>query len=200
MSEIKIIREEKHVIPFKKIRDFHVIGISLPPSQTMTFMGRTTFKNMIEHCNKYRKQKLEAMGFLVGKVYKFNKGHFIVIDECITTELDASLISVKFSKSGLEDLFDKMDLKDRQLVGWYHSHPGFTAFLSETDIKTQTRLFPEPYHIAIVYDPIYRDMKGFSIIKGEIVERIILVHSEYGRLEDDNDDNNKDEDIKWMEE
>lgn len=47
-----------------------------------------------------------------------------------------------------------------QIVGWYHSHPNFGVFLSGVDLETQQDCFNQPWHIAVVYDPI-RDEIGF---------------------------------------
>ena len=39
------------------------------------------------------------------------------------------------------------------IVGWYHSHPGLTAFFSDTDRQTQRAFFSNPYSIGWVIDP-----------------------------------------------
>ncbi|MGE0797196.1 MAG: Mov34/MPN/PAD-1 family protein [Lautropia sp.] len=42
----------------------------------------------------------------------------------------------------------------RRIVGWYHSHPGLTAFFSDTDRQTQRAFFAHDYSIGWVIDPI----------------------------------------------
>ena len=54
---------------------------------------------------------------------------------------------------------------DCQILGWYHSDPNYTCFMSETDVDTQTRMFKQPYQRAIVIDPIKKDMKAFALDK-----------------------------------
>jgi proteasome lid subunit RPN8/RPN11 len=39
------------------------------------------------------------------------------------------------------------------IVGWYHSHPGLSAFFSETDRQTQRAFFSNPYSVGWVIDP-----------------------------------------------
>ena len=39
------------------------------------------------------------------------------------------------------------------IVGWYHSHPGLSAFFSDTDRQTQRAFFNNPYSIGWVIDP-----------------------------------------------
>ena len=187
MVDVKVIGEEKYLIPYKRIRGYKIIGIGLPEDQLLIYINVSLFKKIMNHCNEYRHKKLEAMGFLLGNVYKFHKGNFLAIEDVVTTELDATAISVKFSKKGFSGLFNKMDLNDRQIIGWYHSHPGYTAFMSETDINTQKGLFPKPYHVAIVVDPINHDIKAFSLIKGKIVDRILFVHTDMIVDNDTND-------------
>ncbi len=40
------------------------------------------------------------------------------------------------------------------IVGWYHSHPGLTAFFSDTDRQTQRAFFHHPYSVGWVIDPL----------------------------------------------
>lgn len=43
---------------------------------------------------------------------------------------------------------------DEQIVGWYHSHPGFGIFLSGHDLFIHRNFFGEPSQIAVVVDPV----------------------------------------------
>jgi len=43
------------------------------------------------------------------------------------------------------------------IVGWYHSHPGLTAFFSDTDRQTQRAFFNHPYSVGWVIDPVQGD-------------------------------------------
>lgn len=47
------------------------------------------------------------------------------------------------------------------VVGWYHSHPGLSAFFSETDRRTQRAFFPHPFSLGWVIDPSSGDEKWF---------------------------------------
>ena len=42
---------------------------------------------------------------------------------------------------------------DEQIVGWYHSHPGFGIFLSGHDLFIHENFFSAPSQIAVVIDP-----------------------------------------------
>jgi proteasome lid subunit RPN8/RPN11 len=45
------------------------------------------------------------------------------------------------------------DHAGRQIVGWYHSHPGFGIFLSGHDMFIHENFFSDPGHVAFVVDP-----------------------------------------------
>ena len=42
---------------------------------------------------------------------------------------------------------------DKELVGWYHTHPRMGIFLSEYDTWLHRNFFPEPYQVALVIEP-----------------------------------------------
>jgi len=54
-------------------------------------------------------------------------------------------------------------VRDYVIVGWYHSHPGFGCFMSKTDMKTQSTLFSERFHSAIVIDPVREEIMAFRL-------------------------------------
>lgn len=56
-----------------------------------------------------------------------------------------------------------------QIVGWYHSHPGFGVFLSGHDLFIQRNFFSGPSQIAVVVDPIGQREGSFVWDGGEVV-------------------------------
>ena len=40
-----------------------------------------------------------------------------------------------------------------RIIGWYHSHPGLSAFFSETDRQTQRAFFSHAFSVGWVIDP-----------------------------------------------
>ena len=50
---------------------------------------------------------------------------------------------------------------ERQVIGWYHSHPDLGAFFSATDRHTQSAFFPHPYSLGWVLDPIRNEQAWF---------------------------------------
>ena len=54
--------------------------------------------------------------------------------------------------------------RNENVVGWYHSHPGFGCWLSSTDINTQKTFEQQvPRTVAVVVDPI-QSVRGKVVI------------------------------------
>ena len=71
---------------------------------------------------------------------------------------DASLYSLTLRASVWSMARDRLEqLQPGQpmcrIIGWYHSHPGFGAFFSDTDRRTQAAFFREPCAVGWVIDP-----------------------------------------------
>ncbi len=127
---------------------------------------------ILSHCKAYSKRMLEVMGFLVGDVYKWNDLRFALVKNVVSTDLESTKISVKFHRDGFEGLFEKLDdlRYDYVIVGWYHSHPGLGCFLSSKDIETQKRMLNNPFHTALVVDPIKEEVKAYKLKNEGYVE------------------------------
>jgi proteasome lid subunit RPN8/RPN11 len=57
---------------------------------------------------------------------------------------------------------------DEQIVGWYHSHPGFGIFLSGHDLFIHENFFNAPSQIAVVVDPHAQTEGVFAWRAGEL--------------------------------
>lgn len=147
-------------------RNFNRFKIKILKGETFDlYVKRDADVKMRVHCIEYREKELEVMGFLLGDLYVHKGKEYTIVHDVVTTDLDATAVHVKFDKKGFGKLFEDMDKtgKDYILVGWYHSHPGHTCFLSETDIDTQMRMFNRPFHSAIVLDPVNREAEAFKL-------------------------------------
>ncbi len=142
------------------------------------FIRKKAAEKMLEHCREYRDSQLEVMGFMVGHRFAWGGSEFTVVEDVVTSELDASAVSVKFASfDGVFSELDRMEKqgKDYILVGWYHSHPGHTSFMSPTDIDTQRQMFKKKYQSAIVIDPINIEMKAFTLRGEDVYEKPFAV-------------------------
>ena len=116
--------------------------------------------------------KLEIFGYLVGEICMWKEEKYIVIENHLF--IKGAVHSHQFSTAQIEGTAGKYEkefqkLKDKKkndtlrIVGWWHSHPGFTCFLSAVDVATQEFFFPESYQTALVVDPVNQDFKFFTL-------------------------------------
>ena len=135
------------------------------------YIKEDAFDKMLKHCYDMAVEGNEAMGFLVGDVRQW-EGTYSVVYDVATASLDSSPFHVRFSRDAFEELFDKLDdiEYDYIILGWYHSHVGYTSFMSGIDIQTQMKYFRQPFHAAIVIDPINIEAKAFRILNKKCIE------------------------------
>jgi proteasome lid subunit RPN8/RPN11 len=62
----------------------------------------------------------------------------------------------------------KRDYPNQKVVGWYHTHPGFGAFMSDDDVNSHRLAFSHPWHVAAVCDPIKNELCFFGWDGSEI--------------------------------
>jgi len=153
------------------------------------YISKKAEEKIRNHSLKYKDEKLEVMGFLLGDVYSFKGTKYSVVKDSATGGLDTSPIHVKFGREGFTKLFESLDDMefDYVIVGWYHSHPGHTCFMSPTDVETQKSMFREGYHSAIVIDPINMEIEAYGVEGEEVVTKPFAVYWEehedpYGKM------------------
>ncbi|UCD92666.1 MAG: Mov34/MPN/PAD-1 family protein [Methanobacteriota archaeon] len=129
------------------------------------YISKRAEEKIRNHALKYGDDGMEVMGFLLGEVFEHQGMRYAVVRDVATTGLDASEVSVRFDKDKMEELFSQMDGSgfDYLIVGWYHSHPGHSCFMSRTDMKTQKAMFTEDYHSAIVIDPLSMEIEAYGM-------------------------------------
>jgi len=122
-------------------------------------------EKITDHALKEAPKRLEVMGFLLGEVFTWNGQQYALVRDVVTTNLKSSSAKVRFDPAAFPRLFNKLDGSgfDYILVGWYHSHPGHTCFLSRTDLETQRTMFSQEYHSAVVIDPLNKNIKAFKL-------------------------------------
>ena len=92
----------------------------------------------------------EAIGLLGG--IKQNNNELLISKMVFVTEGDE--VSVAFSEDDFKK-FEEILNDDLYVVGWWHSHPGYGLFLSNTDIETHIYSFQlhNKYSVALVIEP-----------------------------------------------
>jgi proteasome lid subunit RPN8/RPN11 len=125
-----------------------------------------------------RDKTIEVMGLMLGEVRTWKGQTYVLVRDVVTSDLDATSVSVKFDSGGMEKLFGKLDDVgfDYVIVGWYHSHPGYGCFMSETDLATHSSSFVSPYQLAMVIDPKNMDVGVFRMRDGKAVPEDFAVY------------------------
>ncbi|MDY0293309.1 MAG: Mov34/MPN/PAD-1 family protein [Candidatus Methanomethylophilaceae archaeon] len=128
------------------------------------FVSEDALNDMIYHAEAGLIDKKEVMGLMIGMFYNDGSGTYAEVTGTATSDLIASSTSVRFDGGSLEPLFDSLDEmeENQSVVGWYHSHPGFGCFMSETDVRTQDGIFGGGTGFAIVIDPVRMEIKAFD--------------------------------------
>ena len=119
------------------------------------FIKKEAFRNMLTHVlrfgNDALEQSIEVMGICVGK-YDTVENKVIVENAVPLTHGDKAEIG--FDKDTY-DLFTEIGKKySSDLIGYYHSHPSWGLYLSESDLNNLQYFQGEkfPYGFAIVFD------------------------------------------------
>ena len=127
--------------------------------------------------HRTRNRKEEMMGFLIGdRRCKWEGREYSLINKIVASERgfeagkdEDRRVGVKFGPEAFKEIFTILDTMEKRgehpiRFGWYHSHPTFTCFLSETDLDTHKRMFTEPHQVAMVIDPA-KKRKEFAVYK-----------------------------------
>lgn len=164
----KIISSKNEAIEYRKRS---VKGVSI-------FVSEEALNNMIYHAEDGDNK--EVMGLMMGITYCDEEGNYSIVSGTATSGLDSDDVSVRFNRESLEELFESLDnFKNEVIVGWYHSHPGFGCYLSDTDINTHKGIFGEEPGYAIVIDPSDSTIMVFTVKNGASVEeRMIIMESQ----------------------
>jgi proteasome lid subunit RPN8/RPN11 len=114
---------------------------------------------------------VEVCGVLVGQVLRDTHGEYVHVTDVIRGQAAKQEgAAVTFTHETWNHIHRQMDERfaDRRIVGWYHTHGGFGVFLSEMDTFVHQNFFPEPYHVAYVYDPLAGSEGFFRRSEGEL--------------------------------
>jgi proteasome lid subunit RPN8/RPN11 len=102
----------------------------------------------------FANQDREVGGVLVGYLDEGELPH--ITTAIAALEADGQRASVTFTHEAWAKIHARMDAyhPNQQIVGWYHSHPGFGIFLSSYDEFIHQNFFSDRRQIAYVIDPL----------------------------------------------
>lgn len=128
----------------------------------------------VEKFSKENKDK-EVGGVLLGTAYRHDGDIYVEVSKLVKAPNAApgqsGLSHFTFTDHAWAEMWRIRDTQYEKLkvVGWFHSHPGHRVFLSTDDLNIQNNHFKSPWHVAMVYDPIYHEGGFFVWDRGKIV-------------------------------
>lgn len=130
-------------------------------------------QKMMEHSCQH--PGLEVIGFLIGSI----RADQVLVTEVASGDIISRRTSTAFRQEAMAGIFQELldgSLREKgRIVGWYHSHPGFGLFLSQTDIDTTVQLQQfDPRVVAIVVESQTREIGAFSVANGQVVSLPIV--------------------------
>jgi len=134
-----------------------------------TYINKDALAEIFSHAIKgYESHRGEIAGALFGNVYRTfdNRITFVEVNSIVPARTISTYTSVTIPESEWSRINDILESDPRYrsrctVVGWYHSHPGFGIFMSETDRHTHVSYFNLDWQIAIVVDPNNVDIGCF---------------------------------------
>ena len=115
---------------------------------------------------------VEQGGLLIGKSYidNYQNIKFGIVERviCAKTAIGTSAY-LQIGHETWKSMIDEFDIfsdlytdKNIQIVGWYHTHPKMTVFMSGTDRNTQEKMFSKDWQYSIVLNPQRQIWRAFN--------------------------------------
>jgi proteasome lid subunit RPN8/RPN11 len=133
-------------------------------------IDREPLANIVSHGGS--SPDLEVCGVLVGIVGEDVRGEYIHVKAVIRGEQAREQSAhVTFTHETWNHIHAEMDKQHPglQIVGWYHTHPGFDVFLSEMDQFIHQNFFGQSHQVALVLDPLGGKTALFTLRDGKPV-------------------------------
>jgi proteasome lid subunit RPN8/RPN11 len=135
------------------------IAVNQKDAPLLVFMRQDCIQAMEVHAGQDILR--EQAGILCGQAYFDPSGqHYIEVTAAVAVETLNSSSYFRFHERSWQSVWEKMG-DESNILGWYHSHPGMGIFLSATDLRTQELYFSASWQIAVVLDPVSREVGTF---------------------------------------
>lgn len=100
----------------------------------------------------------ETGGFLLGRYADTNNAQWDIdiLQFCPARSVAFSAPNrLAFGAAAIQELDVAMEAApELSLLGWFHTHPGLTPYLSKMDLSIHNGFFTAPWQIAVVLDPL----------------------------------------------
>lgn len=149
----------------------HVVAAYGSPEedQIPVFVAEHVMRAIERHAASEREK--EIGGVLLGGFFRSDEGSFVEVTDLIEAKsAKGTDVSLTFTHETWEQINAEQSRRapESQIVGWYHSHPALGVFMSKEDEFIHTSFFADPWHAAVVVDPIYHNWGCFKRRDGEL--------------------------------
>jgi len=115
----------------------------------------------------------ELCGVLLGRLWRDDAGPFLEIEDWVRGEharSDGAQVTFTHETWDYihEQIRERHPKSPPDIVGWYHTHPGFGIFLSEMDMFIHSNFFSAPSQVALVLDPRSGEEGMFGWVEGKV--------------------------------
>lgn len=139
-------------------RDAEIVGLRAASTQTI-------YPHVFDNADR------EVGGVLVGRM-PADGGLPLITAAIPAISADEQRATLTFTQEAWAHVHQVLDSEfppDEQIVGWYHSHPGFGIFLSGHDLFIHENFFSAPSQIAVVVDPLACTEGAFAWRQGKLL-------------------------------
>ena len=136
----------------------------IEPGQLPIFVDLDALRDM--EARAQVNTRVELGGVMLGKQCIDAQGQpFVLVTDTLRAEhYEATRGSFKFTHDTWQQISRQRARfhPDLEMVGWYHTHPGWTVFLSPMDLFICNNFFNRPLDVALVIDPCNDDRGWFQ--------------------------------------
>ncbi|MBS7655231.1 hypothetical protein KEJ50_01810 [Candidatus Bathyarchaeota archaeon] len=123
-------------------------------------ISKNIFKKIMSEVDESLDKRV--IGVLIGKMNK----NYLIIEDAVTGEVKKDASTISLTPNAIAKIADEI-LKGKMkgnIVGWYHTHPGYGVFMSEVDEKTQNVLSQfYPQAVSLILDPSSKEYKFYVL-------------------------------------
>ena len=134
------------------------------PGELEIFVDLDVMRDMEAHA--LSNTRVELGGVMLGKQLLDKDGvpYVVVTDSLRAEHYEATKGSFKFTHDTWSQITRQRESfhPDLEMVGWYHTHPGWSVFLSGMDLFICNNFFNRPLDVALVIDPCEQDRGWFQ--------------------------------------
>jgi proteasome lid subunit RPN8/RPN11 len=140
---MELFSQENLEIPFDLIKS----------NGAHVFIAVSAVNEMLRHAHDGF--PLEIGGHLLGTklIVEQSDAPITYIDRALQADAISTHTHVTFLPTNAVKVHETCEQLGMQVVGYYHSHPGFGVFQSGEDVQNFTLYYPYDYQLAVVVDP-----------------------------------------------